>query len=134
MLLYPVKEGGAMPYRILVVEDEPDAREVLTFMLRLDDHNVNSVDNGRDALEALAGHSYDVILTDFRMPEMTGEDLYRRIERGWPHLAPRVVFVTADPAPGFQTQYGGAPVPVLTKPYTPERLRQVMASVIARDV
>ena len=99
-----------MAYRVLVVEDEVDTRELL------------------------AGRSYDVILSDLRMPGMSGEDLYRRIERGWPHLAPRFVFVTGEKPGGFQTQYGGAPVPVLTKPYTPERLRQVIAGVIAREV
>ncbi len=42
------------------------------------------------------------------MPEMSGEDLYRRIEHGSPHLAPRVVSVTAArPDPSFRAQYGG---------------------------
>jgi CheY-like chemotaxis protein len=102
--------------------------------LGLDGHHVETAENGREALELLAGRSYDVILSNLRMPGMSGEDLYRRIERGWPHLAPRVVFVTGEKPGGFQTQYGGASVPFLTKPYTPERLRQVIAEVIARDV
>ena len=83
----------------------------------------------------LAEHSYDAILSNLNMPEMDGEDLYRRIEHGWPHLAPRVVFVTAArPSTPFRAQYGGRPVPVLTKPYTPERLLQVIDAVVARDV
>jgi two-component system NtrC family sensor kinase len=125
----------AMPYRILVVEDEPDMRDLLDFMLRGAGHRVDSVTNGRDALELLADHSYDAILSDLRMPEMTGEDLYRRIGHGWPHLAPRVVFVTgSNPSAGFQAQYRGRPVPVLTKPYTPERLFEMIEHVVARDV
>ena len=122
-----------MAYRILVVEDEVDTRELLAFTLDLDGHHVETAEDGRKALELLAGRSYDVILSNLRMPGMIGEDLYRRIEHGWPHLAPRFVFVTGEKPGGFQTQYGGAPVPVLTKPYTPERLRQVLAGVIARD-
>jgi len=122
-----------MAYRILVVEDEVDTRELLAFSLGLDGHHVETAENGREALELLAGRSYDVILSNLRMPVMSGEDLYRRIEHGWPHLAPRVVLVTGEPLGEFQTQYGGAPVPVLTKPYTPQRLRQVIAEVIARD-
>ena len=124
-----------MAYRILVVEDEPDTRELLEYTLRWAGHHVDSAPNGRDALDLLAGHSYDVILTNLRMPEMTGEDLYRRIEHGWPHLAPRVAFVTASsPSDGFQAQHGGRPVPVLTKPYTYERLLQIVEDVVARDV
>ena len=124
-----------MAYRILVVEDEPDLRELLDVTLRGAGHHVETAAGGREALELLARRSYDVILSNLHKPEMSGEDLYRRIEHGWPHLAPRVVFVTgASPSAPFQAQFGGRPVPVLTKPYTLERLLQVIDGVVARDV
>ena len=130
-----VDEMMAMAYHILVVEDGPDTRELLDFTLRWNGHHVDTATNGREALELLAEHSYNAILSNLNMPEMSGEDLYRRIEPSWPHLAPRVVFVTAArPDPSFRAQYGGRPVPVLTKPYTPERLLQVIDDVVARDV
>jgi CheY-like chemotaxis protein len=130
-----VEEGKAMAYRILVVEDEPDTRELLEFTLRWTGHDVDIATGGREALELLAGRSYDVILSNLNMPGMSGEDLYQRIEHGWPHLSPRVVFVTAaSPSDRFQAQFGGRPVPVLTKPYTRERLLKVIEDVVARDV
>ena len=133
--LWAQEEAQALPYRILVVEDEPDVRDLLDFTLRAAGHRVDSVTSGRDALELLADHSYDVILSDLRMPEMTGEDLYRRIEQGWPHLAPRVAFVSASsPSDDFQAQYGGRSVPLITKPYTHEELLRVVDDVGARDV
>ena len=123
-----------MAYRILVVEDEADTREVLTVLLGHEGYLVDTAENGREALALLAVRSYDLILSNLHMPEMSGEDLYRRIDKGWPHLAPRVVFVTADrPDMRFQAQFGGQPVPVLTKPYTVEHLRQTIGTVIARD-
>jgi CheY-like chemotaxis protein len=129
------KEAQTMAYRILVVEDEPDTRELLEFTLDLAGHHVETAVGGREALELLARRSYDVILSNLNMPGMSGEDLYRRIEHGWPHLAARVVFVTAaSPSPGFQAQYGGRPVPILTKPYLPQRVLQVIEDVVARDV
>ena len=80
-------------------------RDLLDFTLRRAGHHVDSVPPGRQALELFADQSYDVILSDLRMPDMTGEDLYRRIERGWPHLARRVAFVTASsPSDVFQAQ------------------------------
>jgi CheY-like chemotaxis protein len=89
---------------------------------------------GREALEVLAERRYDGILSDLRMPAMSGEALYRRIEHRWPHLASRVVFVTANrPGEGFQSQYGTSSIPVLTKPFTRERLRDTIAQVIARN-
>lgn len=129
-----VEAAQAMAYRILVVEDEIDTWELLAVTLGLDGHHVETAKDGREALELLAGRSYDVILSNLRMPGMNGEDLYRRVEHGWPHLAPRFVFVTGEEPGGFQTRYGGRSVPVVTRPYSPERLRQVIEDVVARDV
>jgi CheY-like chemotaxis protein len=121
-----------MAYRILIVEDEADTRELLVFTLGLDGHHVEVAENGRGALELLARRSFDVILSDLYMPGMDGEELYRRIERSWPHLASRVVFVTAATPDTSRVRSAGPPIPVLTKPYTVDRLRQVIAEVIAR--
>ena len=119
-----------MAYRVLVVEDEVDTRELLAFTLGLDGHHVEAAENGREALELLAGRSYDVILSDLRMPGMGGEELYRRIERGWPHLASRVIFMTAEKqSSGFRTQYGGAPVPILIKAFSLGQLRHAIDSI-----
>ena len=124
-----------MAYRLLLVEDEPDTREMLEYSLRWAGHHVDSVPNGRAALELLAKHTYDVILSNLRMPELSGEDLYQRIEHEWPHLAPRVVFVTASrPSHGFQAQHREHPVPILAKPYTSERLLEIVEEVVVRDV
>ena len=76
-----------MAYRILLVEDDAAIRESVSALLRLDGHHVETVDDGREALSLLAGRSYDVILSDFRMPSMDGDELYRRIEQRWPHVA-----------------------------------------------
>ena len=122
-----------MAYHILLVEDEPDARDLLAFLLRLRGHTVDVAQGGGEALELLALRSYDVILTDLHMPGMSGEDLYRRIEHTWPSSASRVVFVTAArPARPVQSEYGGRPVPIVTKPYLPDRLLQVIHDVADR--
>ena len=124
-----------MAQRILIVEDEADAREMLAVLLARDGYHIETVTNGHEALQRLATQDYDVILSDFWMPGMTGEALYEHIQQGWPHLASRVLFMTADrPAGGIQATHGGAPVPVLTKPFTPERLRQMIASLITRNI
>jgi CheY-like chemotaxis protein len=83
-------------------------------------------------LDLLAHRTYDVILSDLRMPGMSGEELYRRIAQGWPHLASRFVFLTAlrpDQAPD-----GALSVTILTKPVSPERLQQTITEVAARGV
>jgi len=57
-----------MAYQILVVEDEPDTRELLEYLLRWAGHHVHVTASGREALERLAIRSYDVILSDPHMP------------------------------------------------------------------
>ena len=62
-----------MAYRILVVDDQSDARDLLDFMLRWNGHHVDPVEGGPEALELLASRSYDVILTDLHMPGMSAK-------------------------------------------------------------
>ena len=103
-------------------------------MLSQDGYNVQAAANGQEAIEGLAGQSYDIIVSDLRMPGIDGEQLFRRIEREWPHLASRVVIMTAErPTRGFLGQHDGVLVPILHKPFTPEHLEEVIESVIARD-
>jgi len=126
------RERVQMAYSILLVDDDADSREIVARLLEADGYHVETVPHGAAALDLLARRSYDVILSDMRMPQVTGEALYRRIERGWPHLAPRVVFMTAGrPSRRFHEQFG-ARVPELSKPFTRDQLRQVIASAIAR--
>jgi len=108
------------------VDDEPILREALACLLEFDGYDVETAQDGPEALELLARRSYDLILSDVRMLQMSGEALYRHIEHGWPRLAPRVVFMTAE-----RLSNGGT-IPILTKPFTREHVRQVVATVIAR--
>jgi two-component system response regulator PilR (NtrC family) len=122
-----------MAFCILLVDDEADSREIVARLLELDGYHVETAQDGSEALDLLTRRSYDVILSDIRMPQMSGEALYRHIENGWPRLAPRVVFMTAGRlSRAFEAQYAAGTVPMLTKPFTREQVRQVLAGVIAR--
>jgi FixJ family two-component response regulator len=121
------------PIRTLVVEDDADSREMLCALLELEEQEVDGVVNGLKALELLAQRSYDLILIDLRMPGMSGEELYCRIALDWPHLVPRIVFVSAtEPSLAFQKQYRDAPVPLLKKPISWPAIQQVVAAVMAQ--
>jgi CheY-like chemotaxis protein len=128
-------EVKAMAYRILIVENDADTAEMLDFQLRLSGHHADIATNGREALQLLTGNTYDAILSDLHMPVMAGEEFYRKVEQAWPHLAPRVVFVTAvRPQTPFHATGGERTVPVLLKPYTTQQLLQLIEDVVARDV
>ncbi len=64
---------------ILVVEDSTDLRELLVQALSMGGYHVEAADNGQSALEALAQDSFDVVVTDIRMPGMDGLALLDRI-------------------------------------------------------
>jgi PAS domain S-box-containing protein len=72
--------------RVLVVDDEPDARDMLSAGLGLCGSQVTAVSSAREALEAMAGGKFDAIISDIGMPKEDGYELIRRV-RALPPLA-----------------------------------------------
>ena len=67
--------------RVLVVDDEPDAREMLSAVLSQAGYEVADAADGFAALAHVSRYRPDVVVTDLRMPGMTGVDLLQRIRR-----------------------------------------------------
>ena len=67
--------------RVLVVEDEPDTRDVLDMLLRESGAEVVAVDDAEAALRAMQARRPDVLISDIGMPEADGYDLIRRVRR-----------------------------------------------------
>jgi signal transduction histidine kinase/CheY-like chemotaxis protein len=82
--------------KILVVEDEVQIRDLLVDVMKGQGHSVDTVGNGKLALEMIDRTAYDLILTDVKMPELSGRELYASIKRRGSALEQRVVFVTGD--------------------------------------
>ncbi|MEM7435319.1 MAG: ATP-binding protein [Myxococcota bacterium] len=77
---------------VLVVDDEPVIARLI--QKALVDHDVTIANDGREAVALMGTHSYDVILCDLIMPEMTGMDVYRAaLQRAVP-VHERIVFMT----------------------------------------
>jgi CheY-like chemotaxis protein len=77
-----------MPARILVVDDEPMVRALITRALADDGHEVVAVANGRAALDAARGAEvgFDLIVTNNYMPGLTGPELAARVRQDFPEL------------------------------------------------
>jgi two-component system NtrC family sensor kinase len=86
--------------RILVVDDEPTILEVLDMALSADGHAVDAVLSASEALRRTRETSYDLIITDLKMPGMDGEAFYERVRESDPSLAGRIVFSTGDTVGG----------------------------------
>ena len=91
----PTEERPPLPpLLILVVDDEPSARELMARVLKGDGHAVDTASDGTDAGSRLREASYDCVVADMRMPGMGGQELYRLAEQTMPELARRFIFVT----------------------------------------
>jgi two-component system NtrC family sensor kinase len=120
--------------RALVIDDERDLAELLAEMLEREGFLVEVAFDGEHALAELERHSYDVVLSDVRMPDLDGPALLRRLQSEWPALAKRLIFFTGDTV-GLGT--GSALYklgrPVIEKPISPEELRRVVQATLAED-
>ena len=81
--------------RVLVVDDEPDVRELLTYNLTAAGFTVESAETGTAGLEAVQRFAPDVILLDLMLPDMPGTEVCRRIRGDGTSRQPAVVMLTA---------------------------------------
>jgi signal transduction histidine kinase len=119
--------------QVIVVDDEPQLAWAMKRLLD-PEHDVVAVTHGREALDRMmAGQRFDVIVCDLTMPFMTGEQLYREIERRFGvSVASRILFVTggalSEEANAFLQ---GVRNPRLFKPFDPAELRGQIRRVMA---
>ena len=71
-----------MAKRILVADDDPVNRRFYSVLLGKSGHDPHVVEDGKEALEALASARFDLILLDYAMPGLDGPETARRIRRG----------------------------------------------------
>jgi len=74
------------PGRILVVDDDPEVRAVLTILLSEGGHAVTEAGSGPDALARCERESFDLLLSDLSMPRMSGWDVAAACHERFPHL------------------------------------------------
>jgi PAS domain S-box-containing protein len=114
----------------LVIDDEADLAEALAEMLELEHYRTDLARSGREGRRLIEARSYDVILSDLRMPDADGQTLFDWIERERPALAQRVAFVTGDTlGPAARRFLDCAGRPVLEKPFDQAGLRSVLAEL-----
>jgi CheY-like chemotaxis protein len=119
----------AFPQRhILVVDDEPLVCDAVKMMLEFDGHVVEIAGSGKDALAMMEKSTFDLIITDFEMPAMKGDELAAAIKARDPKQP--VVMITAY---AEMLQAAGNPLTgvdyIVSKPFLLENLREAIAKV-----
>jgi len=117
---------------VLVVDDEEALLEMLSQVLESWDHQVETAVSGRSAIRMLEEKDYDLIITDYKMPDMGGRELYLWL-KGWrSHLAGRVLLMTGDTASSetraFLDETG---LPHLVKPFSGREGKKVIYQILA---
>ena len=111
------------PLRILLVDDEPDIRDVLSEFLTIDGHTVETAQHGVEGLSRFRAGSFDLVVTDKAMPGMSGDQMAVAIKETAPDM--RVVLLT-----GFSPFLGEEAIPgidvLATKPISMPALREAI--------
>ena len=112
--------------QILVADDEPNLRRVLSAQLHRDGYEVIAVEDGQAALDALEAHHVDVVITDLRMPRVDGMELLKRVTASNPDVP--VIMITAHGTvdTAVEALKHGA-FDYITKPFEQSELRNVVS-------
>ena len=108
--------------RVLVVDDEERVRKLLTRLLQEEGHRVRAASSGREALEALEGEAYDLVLTDLTMPGMSGMDLLSEIREKWPEMSVILITAFGTVESAVEAMHKGA-FHYITKPFKLDEVR-----------
>ena len=118
--------------KILIVDDEPDARTVLFHTMRGAGHSVTEAVDGQEALKKLKRTRFDLVLLDIMMPGMNGYEVLEKI-RAMPSRAETpVIIVTAKHDPeGVMREVAGGAADHIAKPFLPSELEAVVERVLS---
>ncbi|HEU5196653.1 MAG TPA: ATP-binding protein, partial [Methylomirabilota bacterium] len=122
-----------VPRRILVIEDNADAREMLCAQLERDGHEVHAAPDGPSGLEAAAATRPDVVLIDIGLPGLDGYDVARRIRASaWGTSMLLVALTGYGQAEDRRNALEAGCDLHVTKPVMPERLAEIIAGAGVR--
>jgi len=108
---------------ILLVDDDPAARQSIKLLLSIDRHTVTEAANGHEALQLFTGSTYDLVITDYLMPGMLGDELAQNI---W-NIAPGQPIIMVTAYLEMLVNAGKLADVMLGKPLSVDDLRRAMA-------
>jgi len=117
--------------RVLVVDDEKTVCNSCKKILTQEGYNVDIALSGEEALNKLKGDGFDVVITDWKMPEIDGIEVARRIKKENPNIT--VIMITGYPSVESSIKAMRAGISdYVPKPFTPEELSDVVLRALLK--
>ncbi len=118
-----------MKPRILVVDDEESIREFLEIMLKKEGYEVTTAEDGAKAKEVLAKKTFDMVISDLQMPNVTGIELLKFVKESYPDLVFMMITAFGTTENAVEAMKMGA-YDYLTKPFKIDEVRINVANAL----
>ena len=118
--------------KILVVDDEHDIVELLSFLLEKDGYAVTPAYNGQEALKAVEGDPPDLIILDIMMPVMDGYAVHAKLSENPATRSIPIIILTAKPKMRELFEVATNVAAYIDKPFDPKSLREKVQEILAR--
>src|SRR5690242_19770664 len=105
--------------KILIIDDEPSMRRILTLILEEDGHSVGQAGGLTEAVEILSSDRFDLVITDKKMPDGDGFEILRYCRENEPSLPVVVLTALATVELAVEAMQAGA-FDFISKPFVPE--------------
>jgi len=116
-------ETPEVRYRILMVDDEPNVLSALKRVFRQENYDVVTANNGDEALNELSRGRFQIVISDFKMPEMNGGELLKQIKNLYPETIRIMLTGHADTDAVVSAVKEGAVYKFVLKPWNDDDLR-----------
>jgi len=117
---------------ILVVDDERSMRDFLKILLEKEGHDVSTAESGESALALLLNNTFEVVVSDIRMPGISGIDLLGKIKEETPDLSVIMITAFASPDDAVLAMKNGA-FDYISKPFNVDEIKSVVESATIKN-
>jgi DNA-binding NtrC family response regulator len=119
--------------KLLVIDDEQIVLDSVQKILREENYDIDATLSGREGIQRAVKNTYDIVLTDVRMPDISGKIVLREVKRAKPALPVVIISGYATVQSAIECMKLGA-ADVLEKPFTPDELVRVVKQAVTQAV